>query len=122
MTTDLLTTMRQRLAEAEQDAKRLREAIRVIEQEDTPKPAERRTTRQSTASKVADTPTTTVVPSGKLMKLVSEQDGLTATALAKTTGGDQKAILALLKELEQSGKLTRTGQRRGTRWHATNAA
>jgi predicted HTH transcriptional regulator len=113
--------MRQRLADAEQDAERLREAIGVLEAAETPKPANGRTRRQSTASKVADTPTT-VVLSGKLLKMIDEQDGRSATELAKETGGDQKAILALLKEAEQDGKLTRTGQRRGTRWHLTNDA
>jgi hypothetical protein len=119
--TELLTTMKQRLADAETDAKRLRAAIKVLDAEQVAKPAEPRIRRQSSAAKVSKTPAK-VVPLGKLLKIVGERDGLTATKLAKDTGGEQSAILVLLKEAEADGKLPRTGQRRGTRWHVTNGA
>jgi hypothetical protein len=114
--------MRQRLIGAEADAQRLRDAIRVLEAGDSPKPVNGHRTRENaTAAKVAAEPTE-AVPLGKLIEMINEQDGRSATELSRETGGDQKAILALLKEAEADGKLVRTGQRRATRWHLTNGA
>ncbi len=50
--------------------------------------------------------------------LLSENGGLTTSALAERTNGDRDQVLTLLRELEAAGKIRRTGQRRGTRWHA----
>lgn len=101
---DILTTLKQRLADAEGDAERLREAIRILEanghEPAPPKPAP-----------------ATVVPLGKLLKWVGDHPGTTTTTIAKQTGGDQAAVLALLKEAEQAGKVRREGERRATAWH-----
>jgi hypothetical protein len=43
---------------------------------------------------------------------------MTTSALAEQTGGNRDQILTLLRELEAAGRIRRTGQRRGTRWHA----
>jgi hypothetical protein len=59
-----------------------------------------------------------IVPAGRLESLLSENGGLTTSALADRTNGDRDQILTLLRELETAGRIRRTGQRRSTRWHA----
>jgi len=49
--------------------------------------------------------------------LLSDNGGLTTTALAEKTSGNRDQILNLLRELETAGRIRRTGQRRATRWH-----
>jgi hypothetical protein len=156
--TTLLTTLRQRLADAEGDAERLRAAIRILERADdaasppsprrgarrtqpaaayptqpdrpsttteppsttAPPPASATTTGKPTARKqtaLKQNTTPAVVPLQKLLKLVSENPGLTTTRLATHTGGDQSALLELLKESEQNGEVRREGQRRATSWY-----
>jgi hypothetical protein len=61
---------------------------------------------------------TDVVPAGRLEALLSENGGLTTSALAEQTNGDRDQVLTLLRELETAGRIRRTGQRRSTRWHA----
>jgi hypothetical protein len=58
-----------------------------------------------------------VVPAGKLELLLSGGEGLTTSALADRANGDRDQVLMLLRELEAAGRVRRTGQRRGTRWH-----
>ena len=114
--TELLTTMKQRLADAESDAQRLREAIKALEAADTPKASTATTTtRRAQTTKPAASPT--VVPVGKLLDLLKGTDGLTTRELAKQTGGQSSAILHLLKEQETDGNVRRTGQKAATRWH-----
>jgi hypothetical protein len=59
-----------------------------------------------------------VVPAGKLEQLLGASDGLTTAALAQETNADPGQMLPLLRELEAAGKIRRTGERRGVRWHA----
>jgi hypothetical protein len=59
-----------------------------------------------------------VVPAGRLEALLSENGGLTTSALAERTNGDRDQVLTLLRELEAAGRIRRSGQRRSTRWHA----
>jgi hypothetical protein len=59
-----------------------------------------------------------VVPAGRLEVLLSENGGLTTSALAERTNGKRDQVLTLLRELEAAGRIRRSGQRRGTRWHA----
>ena len=61
-------------------------------------------------------PAKAVVPLEKLLKVVGDSPGLTTTALAAQTGGDQAALLELLKESEQKGEVRREGERRATSW------
>jgi hypothetical protein len=77
----------------------------------TRKPARRRA--RAKAARSGD-----VVPAGRLELLLSENGGLTTSALAEQTNGNRDQVLTLLRELEAAGKIRRTGQRRGTRWHA----
>jgi hypothetical protein len=58
-----------------------------------------------------------VIPAGKLEKLLGSSDGVTTTALAEQATGDRDQVLAFLRELEVGGRVRRTGDRRGTRWH-----
>ncbi|HEY3772804.1 MAG TPA: hypothetical protein VGL69_07430 [Solirubrobacteraceae bacterium] len=160
--TSLLTTMRQRLADAENDAERLRAAIQILERAETgtpsPRPARRRsqaatataTVTQARAAQREPEPAATVtppanaqpaatstqaspaprrrkpaakkiaksvVPLAKLLKVVGDNPGLTTTAIAKQTGGDQPVLLELLKESEQKGEVRRQGERRATSWY-----
>ena len=52
----------------------------------------------------------------RVESLLSENGGLTTSALAEQTGGNRDHVLRLLRELEAAGRVRRTGQRRGTRW------
>ncbi len=150
--TNLLTTMRQCLTDAENDAERLRAAIEILERAESPAAAARRAPRRSQAAATATAAATTtvtetpqaqsqaasasaspqaprkrkpaarkpaksVVPLEKLLKVVGENPGLTTTSIAKQTGGDQSALLDLLKESEQKGEVRRQGQRRATSWY-----
>jgi hypothetical protein len=155
--TSLLTTMRQRLADAENDAERLRAAIQILERAETAAPSRRPARRRAQAAAVAQAPAAqrepepavtvtepakaqpvtasaqaspsprrrkragkksakSVVPLAKLLKVVGDNPGLTTTALAKQTGGDQPVLLELLKESEQKGEVRRQGERRATSW------
>lgn len=58
-----------------------------------------------------------VVPAGKLEVLLAGSDGSTTAALAKRAGGSRSQILTLLREMEKTGRIHRTGDRRTTRWH-----
>jgi hypothetical protein len=78
---------------------------------ETPKPARRSARRKTRRG-------SDVVPAGRLELLLSENGGLTTSALAERTNGNRDQVLTLLRELEAAGKIRRTGQRRGTRWHA----
>jgi DNA-binding CsgD family transcriptional regulator len=52
-------------------------------------------------------------------QLLATSDGLTTAALAQQAGAGRDQVLALLRELETARRVRRTGQRRGTRWHAS---
>ena len=51
------------------------------------------------------------------VRMLTESDGLTTSALAKQANADPRQVLPLLKELEGAGSVRRTGERRATRWH-----
>ena len=55
---------------------------------------------------------------GAVEQLLATSDGLTTAALAQRAGAGRDEVLALLRELETARRVRRTGQRRGTRWHA----
>jgi len=144
--TSLLTTMRERLAEAESDAERLRAAIQILEQAE-PSPRVKRTRAAATAAPATAAPAAPVTPAApaataaaaapaprkrkaapkkaakavvpleKLLKVVGDKPGMTTTTIAKETGGDQSVLLDLLKESEQKGEVRRQGQRRATSWY-----
>ena len=51
-------------------------------------------------------------------QLLATSDGMTTAALAERAGAGRDQVLALLRDLETAQRVRRTGQRRGTRWHA----
>jgi hypothetical protein len=57
------------------------------------------------------------VHASQLESLLSENGALSTTALAERSSGDHDRVLNLLRELEAAGRIRRSGQRRGTRWH-----
>ena len=63
-------------------------------------------------------PSVEIVRAAKLEGLLAEHSGITSTALAELANGARDQVLGLLRELEAAGRARRTGQRRGTRWHA----
>jgi hypothetical protein len=75
-------------------------------------PAVRRTRRASPQ------PSGEVVAAVKLEGLLAEHGGITSTALAELAKGGRDQVLGVLRELEAAGRARRTGQLRGTRWHA----
>lgn len=56
--------------------------------------------------------------SDQLESLLSENGGLTTSELAERSNGNRDQVLSLLRDLETAGRIRRSGQRRGTRWHA----
>jgi transposase len=48
--------------------------------------------------------------------LADVSSGLSASAIAERAGVGNSRVLALLRELEASGKVRRTGSRRSTAW------
>lgn len=75
--------------------------------------ARRRRTRRKQANA-----RTEVVPAGKLEVMLAQHDGLTTAQLAQLANGKPDQVLTLLREMESAGRARRSGQRRGTRWHA----
>ena len=59
-----------------------------------------------------------VVGTARLEELLTEHSGVTSTTLAELANGGRDQVLGVLRELEAAGRARRTGQRRGTRWHA----
>jgi hypothetical protein len=59
-----------------------------------------------------------VAPAGKLHRVLAASDGLSTAALAEQANAEPAQVLPLLREMETAGRVRRTGQRRGTRWHA----
>jgi CRP-like cAMP-binding protein len=80
-------------------------------------PAPRSRKRARTPSRTRVRATFQVISADRVESLLSDDDGLTTSALAEQTGGNRDHVLKLLRELEAAGRVRRTGQRRGTRWH-----
>lgn len=78
----------------------------------SPKP--KRPRRQKTAGKTLAKP----LAADTAEQLLANSDGMTTAALAEQAGAGRDQVLLLLRELEQARRVRRTGQRRGTRWHA----
>lgn len=118
--TDIATHIRNQIAELDAERETLTNALAALENgaggRADPKPAARPRARTRDSVKAA-APAAAVVPLGKILQLLTRTDGQTTSALAKTTGGDQSRILEMLKQAEADDKVTRTGQRRATRWH-----
>ncbi len=81
-------------------------------------PVSRPRTRARTAPRPRTRPTRSVINADRLESLLSGNGGLTTSALTEQAGGNRDHVLRLLRDLETAGRIRRTGQRRGTRWHA----
>lgn len=116
--TDIVTSIDQRLTEAKAEIDRLEIARQALINGDAPaaQPRSRRVRRETTPRKTARR-SNQVVPAGKLTALLEGSDGMSTPELAKATAGRPDQILALLRELEKTDQIRRTGERRGTRWH-----
>jgi hypothetical protein len=116
--TDIVRSIEQRLTEAKAELARLEGARQALINGEAPAvtPRPRRAAGKST-------PRTTVrasggvVPAGKLTALLDGSVGMSTSELAKATNGGASQILALLRELESTDQVRRSGERRGTRWH-----
>ena len=118
-TDDIHRSLRDHLADLEHEAALLRGALAAL------KGGSPRTSTRSAATKSTPKPKrpepasvpTVVAPAGKLERLLSGTAGLTTNELCELANADPGQVIVLLREMEAAGKLTRTGQRGGTRWH-----
>jgi uncharacterized small protein (DUF1192 family) len=111
-TADIVTSINQRLVDAKAEIDRLEQARKALLSGDAPTPPQRPRRRTRRAARAAD-----VVPAGKLTALLQDSAGMSTAALAKAANGEPDEVRALLRDLENSEQVRRTGQRRGTRWH-----
>jgi hypothetical protein len=81
-----------------------------------PAPAGRTTSRRR--HRAPTKPSYEIMPSGKLIALLADGDGLSTRQLAAQSNADPSQVLALLKEQEEAGQVRRSGSRAATRWHA----
>jgi hypothetical protein len=51
-------------------------------------------------------------------RILAGGDGLSAAELARQAGADRDQVVKLLRDLEAARRARRTGEGRGTRWHA----
>jgi hypothetical protein len=116
--TDIVARIDQRLTEAKAEIAQLEGARHALINGDaaalTPEP--RRVLRGARPRK-AGRRRHEVVPAGKLTALLDGSAGMSTSELAKATNGRPGQLLAVLRELERTGQVRRTGERRGTRWH-----
>jgi hypothetical protein len=116
--TDIVTSIDQRLIEAKAEIAQLESARQALINADAPAvtPRSRRTPRTSRPRKTVRRGDG-VVPAGKLTALLGGSAGMSTSELATATNGRPGQILALLRELEKTEQIRRSGERRGTRWH-----
>jgi hypothetical protein len=115
--TDIVASIDQRLIEAKAEIAQLESArTALIDGAAAVPPRARRVPRKATRRKTVRRDSE-VVPAGKLTALLDGSAGMSTSELAKATSGRPDQILALLRELEKTDQIRRTGERRGTRWH-----
>lgn len=116
--TDIVTSIDRRLTEANAEIAQLESARQALINGDAlpvkakPRRGRRTATPRKTVRRGSD-----VVPAGKLTALLAGSAGMSTSELATATSGRSDQILALLRELERTDEVRRTGERRGTRWH-----
>ena len=116
--TELVQSIDERLASIKDEISTLNDARQALVRRAAPtKPAPRRTSRSARA-RARGQSATNVMPAAKVDEiLASSQDGMATAAIAKQGDAKPDQVLVLLRELEDAGKVRRSGQRRGTRWH-----
>jgi hypothetical protein len=112
--TEIVTSIDQRLAEAKAEITQLEGARQALL--DSGAAAVKSNRRRMTPRKAGRRPNE-VVPAGKLTALLDGSPGMSTSQLAQATNGRPDQILALLRELEKTDQVRRSGVRRGTRWH-----
>ena len=91
---------------------------REISAEVSAEPARRPRKRTRTTSRAPAKGALQAVSADLVESLLAENGGLSTSALAEETGANRDDVLGLLRQLESAGRVRRTGERRGTRWHA----
>ena|ERR1700733_4479372 len=107
-TQEIVDSIDTRLAELSDQIKTLETARTALDRGESPA---RSTSRPRAKRRV------TAVPADEVESLLSGNGGLTTSELADRANGNRDQVLGLLRELEAAGRVRRTGQRRGTRWH-----
>jgi hypothetical protein len=107
-TQEIVDSIDTRLAELSDQIKTLETARTALDRGESPV---RSTSRPRAKRRV------TAVPADEVESLLSGNGGLTTSELADRANGNRDQVLGLLRELEAAGRVRRTGQRRGTRWH-----
>lgn len=113
-----MTKRRSSVSRASYRAKASTQSTREASAHVVSEPASRPRKRARKTSRPGTRPTSSVITADRLESLLSGNGGLTTSALAEQAGGNRDHILRLLRDLETAGRIRRTGQRRGTRWHA----
>jgi hypothetical protein len=105
-----------RLVEAQREIASLEAALAAMTGPSSltsvPRPARRRRSRSRSRSRAA-----AVLSLDAVEGLLVDRDGVGSRQLADHAGAEQAVVLGRLRELEALGRVRRSGQRRGTRWH-----
>ena len=113
---DLIQSIEGRLQELGGEIIRLEDARKALAN-GSAKPAPK-VEGNGNRSKPRRKPKTKVLLAGQLEQILRESsDGLSTAAIAAKGNADPTRVLILLRELEKTGQVRRTGERRGTRWH-----
>ena len=108
-TQEIVDSIDTRLAELSDQIKTLESARSALDQ--------RERARRNTPPRRARRALRGAVPADEVESLLSGNGGLTTSELAARADAKRDHVLGLLRELEAAGRVRRTGQRRGTRWH-----
>jgi hypothetical protein len=108
-----LTAERDRIDTALEALREINGSAAPALQPTAPKPAQRRTRRSNGAGGAGKLPLT---PENVLSLTTSY--GVPASVVRAGVKASDNQVLAMLKRLEKTGRVTRTGNRRSTRWHS----
>ena len=111
---DLVQSIDGRTRELKGEIASLEDALEALSSNGSPAPAPRPRAKQT---RKRESRPAKAVPAETVERLLADSDGLTTAALAKQANGDPAYVLRVLRELEATGRVRRTGERRGTRWH-----
>jgi hypothetical protein len=114
---DLIQSIDGRIQRANGEIISLQNARSVLLSDDSrPRPSRKPRAKQTARPKANSA--TEVLLADNAEQILSEDGGLTTAALAERASADRNQVLDLLRTLENTGRVRRTGQRRATRWHA----
>jgi len=110
---ELKSRMTRRIAESEAEIARLREALDAYDRASTEAP-------KANAAPTARRPAGRTVSSDAVLEALAS-GGVSRAEICERTGGSERAVLAMLKQLEAAGQVARDGERRATRWRRATA-